>query len=78
MSKVKKYAVLISTMDGGCKRSLTMTQIETLWICAGTSSMEMKKKYFTLRLTFWSGEFNKAVVIKKLPLGYTNKFKLTI
>jgi len=71
---MKKFPVLISSVDGKFKRSLTMSQIEVLFISSASVEIQFHRKYFNLGMTFYAGEFNKAVVVKHLPNGYMNKF----
>lgn len=73
---MKKFPVLISSVDGMCKRSVTMAQIEVLWISSGSSTINRHKKYFDLSMVFPGKEFLKAVQVKRLPNGYLNKFEI--
>jgi len=73
---MKKFAILISSPDIGCKRSLTFSQIEVLWVICASSTIEPHRKYFNLTMAFYAGEFNKAVTVKRLPIGYLAKFKM--
>jgi len=76
--KSKTFSVIISTVDKGtCKRSLTIGQIELLFlVCADCKLINFNKKYFDLRFTFYGGDFNRAVTVKWVPLGYWKKFDM--
>lgn len=74
---MKKFPVIIASVNGSCKRSVTMAQIEVLWISSDLCQINRHKKYFDLTMTFPGKEFSKAIQIKKLPNGYLNKFSLT-
>lgn len=84
---MKKFPVQISGPEGACKRSLTMSQIEVCWTMAAKSVITQHRNYFDLTLTVYGGtgagkemydyiSLNKAVVVKRLPNGYLNKFKI--
>jgi hypothetical protein len=73
---MKKFPVLISSVDGMCKRSVTMSQIEVLWISSERHEIDRHRKYFNLTMTFPGKEFSKAVQVKRLPNGYMNKFEI--
>ena len=82
---MKKFPVLISGIDGSCKRSLTMGQIEVLFVIAAKQVIiHHKRSTFDLQMTFYGqvdvadGDrvYNKAVTVIKLPNGYLPKFTL--
>jgi hypothetical protein len=76
---MKKFAVLIAGTNGQCKRSLTMSQIEVLFVISAEAKIEMqRRKTFTLAMTFYGGEMNKAVKVFKLPNGYLQKFTIKL
>lgn len=74
--KSKTFPVVISTVAGACKRSVTMLQIEVLWITCKSFRTVKHRNSFDLSMSFPNGELNKAVTVKKLPLGYLKKFTI--
>lgn len=75
---MKKFPVLISGTNGSCKRSVTISQIEVLFIIAALVKIEEHRKYFNITMTFYGGEFNKSVKCKRIPNGYLSKFTIKL
>ena len=71
---MKKFPCLLLTGNKTIKRSLTMNQIEVCWITSARHEVFKHRKYFDLTLSFYGGEFVKAINIKRIPNGYINKF----
>lgn len=58
------------------KRSVTMAQLEVLWLVAQHCSIDKHRKWFNLQLAFPGTEFAKAITVKKIPNGYIKKFEV--
>lgn len=76
MGRIKKFAVIVSGVHGSCKRSLPLTSIEILFITCQAMHISKHRKDFDITFSFSTGELNKAVKVKKLPLSYLAKFSL--
>ena len=75
---MKTFAVFAGIGEYSVKRSLTMKQIEVLFLVCMNATLDKHRKYFNLTMTFYNGEFNKAVTVKRLPNGYLSKFELKV
>lgn len=75
---MKKFAVSIAGVNGSCKRSLTMAQIEILFVVSDSHTFDKHRKFFNITFIIPGTDYNKAVTVKKLPNGYLPKFSMNI
>jgi hypothetical protein len=73
---MRKFSVLTQIHYKPVKRSLTMEQVEVLFLMAMNTTFEKHRNYFNMTFTLPNGQYNKAVTVKKIPLGYLNKFEI--
>lgn len=56
------------------KRSVTMQQLETFFLICNELKIDRHRKYFNITFTIPGTEYHKSVTVKRIPLGYINKF----
>lgn len=71
----KKFAVHTTIGAYSVKRSVTIAQVEVLFLACVNAQLIKGRKRFDLVLSFHAGDLYKAVTIKKIPNGYLGKFE---
>lgn len=71
---MKKYPCITLHGIKPVKRSITMQQIEVMWLISDHRAIEKHRSYFNLSMAFPGREFAKGITVKRIPLGYMNKF----
>ena len=73
---MRKFPVLTSIRGKTIKRSITMQQLEILFLIGTNPIIDLHRNYFNLSLGFFDGEINKSILIKRIPNGYLKKFEV--
>lgn len=71
---MKKFPVFIQRGNRVVKRSLTIAQMEILYILSDTSTIDKHRKFFNVVFSYNKPEINTTVTVKRLPLSYIPKF----
>jgi hypothetical protein len=71
---MKRFPVFIQRGNKVVKRSMTISQIEVLYILSDTSVIEKHRKYFNATFVYLKPEMNSQVKVKRLPPSYEIKF----